>query len=169
LPGELPRSDGIEHAAELEADKLYEVVALAVARFRRGDRWATSTPGPGCEFKVKGMPDSPVTHTVTLRKVENFALHGTGRGPKEILRRADQEVARAESRILSGNVTLTNAESQLSLSQLGFRRLCGTALAEQVREIPLLLVGALGSIGRAKKGGRSRDLTTFIDVGHCWD
>jgi hypothetical protein len=79
--------DGIEHAVEVTADSLYEAVAAAVARFRREDGWAMCPPGAGCEFQVRLMPDSPVTHSVPLKRVETFALHGTVTGPKDILRK----------------------------------------------------------------------------------
>lgn len=70
------------------ADSLYEAVAMAVARFRRDDGgWFMCPPGPGCEFQVKVTPDSPVTHTVSLKKLEIFALHGVAAGPKGILRK----------------------------------------------------------------------------------
>jgi hypothetical protein len=32
------------------------------------------------------MPDSPITHSIPLKKVETFALQGTVTGPKDILR-----------------------------------------------------------------------------------
>ena len=80
-------TDGIEHAVEVTANSLYEAVALAVARFRRDDGWAMCPPGPGCEFHVKMLPDSPVTYTVELGKVETFAKHGTAKGPKDILQK----------------------------------------------------------------------------------
>jgi hypothetical protein len=79
--------EGIDHTAEVSADSLYEAVAMAIARFRREDGWVVCPPGPGCEFQVKVMPDSPVTHTVSLKKVETFALHGTAAGPKEVVRK----------------------------------------------------------------------------------
>jgi hypothetical protein len=79
--------EGIEHAAEVSAMSLYEAVALAVARFRREDGWVMRPPGPGCEFQVRVMPDSPLTHKISLKKVETFATHGTVAGPKDILRK----------------------------------------------------------------------------------
>jgi hypothetical protein len=80
-------ADGIEHSVEVTATTLYEAVALAVARFRLDDGWAIAPPGPGCEFRVKVLPDSPVTYTVALSKVESFARHGTAKGPKGILQK----------------------------------------------------------------------------------
>ena len=79
--------DGIEHAVEVTADSLYEAVAMAVARFRRDDGWAMCPPGPGCEFQIKVLPESPLTYSIPLKKVETFALHGTVAGPQDILRK----------------------------------------------------------------------------------
>jgi hypothetical protein len=79
--------EGIEHAVEVTAGSLYEAVALAVARFRSDDGWAMCPPGPGCEFHVKVFPDSPVTYSIPLKRVEAFALHGTVAGPQDILRK----------------------------------------------------------------------------------
>ncbi len=47
-----------------------------------------SPPGPECEFRVRVLPDSPVSYTVPLTKVETFALHGTAKGPKGILQKS---------------------------------------------------------------------------------
>ena len=58
-------------------------MTLAVAGFRRDDGWAICPPGPGCEFRVKALPDSPVTYSIPL----TFALHGTVAGPQDILRK----------------------------------------------------------------------------------
>jgi hypothetical protein len=79
--------DGIEHAVEVMAGSLYEAVALAVARFRRDDGWTMRPPGPGCEFQIRVLPESPVTYSFPLKKVETFALHGTVTGPKDIVRK----------------------------------------------------------------------------------
>lgn len=79
--------EGIEHATEVTAESLFEAVALAVARFRREDAWITCPPGPGCEFQVKVLPESPVTHRVPLKRIETFALHGTATGPRDLLRK----------------------------------------------------------------------------------
>lgn len=79
--------EGVEHAVEVSAESLYEAVASAVARFRRENGWPMCPPGPGCEFRVQVLPDSPVTHSVSLKNVESFALHGTVTGPKDIVRK----------------------------------------------------------------------------------
>ncbi len=44
-------------------------------------------PGLECEFQIRVLPDSPVTYSVPLKKVETFALHGTVAGPQDILRK----------------------------------------------------------------------------------
>jgi hypothetical protein len=77
----------IEHTVEVTAGSLYEAVALAVARFRRDDGWAMCPPCPGCEFRVKVLPDLPVTYSISLKKVETFAVHDTVAGPQDILRK----------------------------------------------------------------------------------
>ena len=79
--------EGIEHAVEVEAESLYEAVARAVDRFRRDDGWGVHPPGPGCPFRVKVLKDAPVTYTISLDRVQQFALHGTARGPQDILRK----------------------------------------------------------------------------------
>ena len=79
--------EGIEHAADVTAESLYEAVAMAVARFRRDDGWVMCPPGSGCEFQVRVMSDSQITHGISLKKVETFAMHGTVAGAKDMLRR----------------------------------------------------------------------------------
>jgi hypothetical protein len=79
--------DGIEHAVEVSADSLYEAVAEAVCRFRRDDGWGLRPPGPRCEFEVKVLPDSPMTYSVRLDRIESFARYGTAKGPREVLRK----------------------------------------------------------------------------------
>jgi hypothetical protein len=77
---------GIEHQVEVKSDTLFEAVALAVQRFRSSN-WNGHAPGPGCEFRVEVQPTAPVTYTIPLSKVEEFARHGAARGPQDILRK----------------------------------------------------------------------------------
>jgi hypothetical protein len=79
--------EGIDHSVEVEADSLYEAIAHAVKPFRHDDGWAISPLGPRCQFQVKVLKDAPVTYSMSLDKVQEFALHGTARGPQEILRK----------------------------------------------------------------------------------
>jgi hypothetical protein len=78
--------EGIEHRVTVEAETLFEAVALAVQRFR-SDNWDGHAPGPGCEFRVEVQPSAPITYTIPLSKVEEFARYGAVRGPQDILRR----------------------------------------------------------------------------------
>jgi hypothetical protein len=80
-------SEGIDHSVEVEANSLYEAIAQAVKRFRQDDAWALSPPGPRCQFQVKVLKDAPVTYSISLDKVQEFALHGTVKGPQDILRK----------------------------------------------------------------------------------
>jgi hypothetical protein len=79
--------EGIEHSVEVEAESLYEAIAQAVKRFRHDDGWALSPPGRGSQFHVKVLKDAPVTYSISLAKVQEFALHGTAKGPQDILRK----------------------------------------------------------------------------------
>jgi hypothetical protein len=79
--------EGIEHSVEVEAESLYEAIAQAVRRFRHDDGWAMHPPGPGCHFHVKALRDTPITYSISLDKVQEFALHGTAKGPQDILRK----------------------------------------------------------------------------------
>jgi hypothetical protein len=80
-------TEGIEHAIEVEGESLYEAVARAVNRFRRDDGWCMDAPGSACHLSVKMLKEAPVTYTVPLNKVVDFALHGTAKGPSDILRK----------------------------------------------------------------------------------
>jgi hypothetical protein len=80
-------TEGIEHAVEVEGESLYEAVAGAVKIFRRDDGWCMDPPGSACQLSVKMLKDAPITYTVPLKKVVDFALHGTVKGPAGILRK----------------------------------------------------------------------------------
>jgi hypothetical protein len=79
--------EGIDHSVEVDAESLYEAVAAPVKRFRNDDGWAMSPPGSACKFDVRVLPHSPITYGITLKKVQEFALHGTAKGPQDILRK----------------------------------------------------------------------------------
>ena len=53
-------SDKTEHAVEVEAESLYEAVALAVADFRE-DPLLRDRPGSGAEFIVAVLRNPPST------------------------------------------------------------------------------------------------------------
>ena len=69
-----------------EAETLFEAVARAVHRFR-ANNWDGHVPGPGCELRVEVQPTPPVTYTIPLSRVEEFARYGAVRGPQDILRK----------------------------------------------------------------------------------
>ncbi len=79
--------EGIVHQIDVQADSLFEAVAAAVHQFRKTN-WCGHPPGPGCEFSVKLLPETPAqTYSVTLTQVQDFARHGTAKGPKGIIRK----------------------------------------------------------------------------------
>jgi hypothetical protein len=79
--------EAIDHSVEVEAESLYEAIAQAVKRFRNDDGWALCPPGPRCQFHITVLRDAPITYSISLDKVQDFALHGTAKGPQEILRK----------------------------------------------------------------------------------
>jgi hypothetical protein len=75
----------VSHSVEVNADTLYEAVALAVVEFRQ-DKTIPSTPGPTTEFTV-AVFRPPVEHTIRLGKVEQWAKPSPKGGPAEMMRR----------------------------------------------------------------------------------
>ncbi len=71
-------SEGFEHAAEVEAESLYEAVALAVAEFR-GDELNTSEPALMTEFTIQVFR-RPTEHKVRLKQVHDWAKHTVSEG-----------------------------------------------------------------------------------------
>jgi hypothetical protein len=67
---------GMRHTVEVQADSLYEAAVLAVRTFRLHD----CDPGPGRELAVEVR--SSVTHTITLKKIQDW-LNGGAKSPKE--------------------------------------------------------------------------------------
>ena len=67
---------GLRHSVEVQAESLYEAVVLAVRTFRLHD----CDPGSGRELEVEVR--SAVTHTITLKKVQDW-LSGGAKSPKE--------------------------------------------------------------------------------------
>ena len=87
-------SEGIEHAVEIEAESLYEAVALAVAEFRSATI-AIDPPRATTEFRVSVLRQ-PTHHTIRLQQVTKWAQGTTREGPAGILKRQKStRVARA--------------------------------------------------------------------------
>ena len=63
----------------VQADTLYEAVALAVRAFREHD----CAPGAMSQMEVEARSPA-VTHTVSMRKVEDW-LNGGAKSPRERL------------------------------------------------------------------------------------
>jgi hypothetical protein len=78
-------SDGIAHTAHVQAESLYEAVALAVAEFRQDP--LVPAPAFMTEFTV-AIQRPPVEHRIRLSHVENWAETATTReGPAGITKR----------------------------------------------------------------------------------
>jgi hypothetical protein len=77
---------GIEHAVDVEADSLYEAAALAVVEFRRQGLVET-TIGPATELRVLSFPSVARQYSLTMGRLEEWARHGTCRGPKQKVHR----------------------------------------------------------------------------------
>jgi hypothetical protein len=75
-------SEGIAHSVEVEADSLFEAVALAVAEFRR-DEATTAEPGTMTEFIVTAYR-KPTEHRIRLNQVRKWAQNTTKEGPAGI-------------------------------------------------------------------------------------
>ncbi len=78
-------SDGLEHSAEVEAESLYEAVALAVADFR-DDPLLRDRPGDMTEFIVAVLRN-PTEHKIRLSQVKKWAEPTMKEGPAGVTKR----------------------------------------------------------------------------------
>lgn len=78
-------SEGIQHAVGVEADSLYEAVALAVAEFRK-DEMNTAGAGSMTEFTVTAYR-KPLEHRIRLGQVQKWAEPTTKEGPAGLMKR----------------------------------------------------------------------------------
>jgi hypothetical protein len=78
-------TEGIAHAVEVDAESLYEAVALAVAEFRT-DEIMTQAPAAMTEFCVTVMK-KPVEHRIRFKRVAEWCEPTTKGGPAETIRR----------------------------------------------------------------------------------
>jgi hypothetical protein len=78
-------ADGVLHGVDVEAESLYEAVAIAVAQFREDDV-SPSTAGAMTEFTV-AVYRNPVEHKIRLGHVTKWAEHTTKEGPAGITKR----------------------------------------------------------------------------------
>ena len=78
-------SEGILHGVDVDAESLYEAVAIAVASFREDDV-SPSSPGPMTEFTVV-VHRNPTEHKIRLQQVLKWSEHSTKEGPAGITKR----------------------------------------------------------------------------------
>jgi hypothetical protein len=77
--------EGVLHGVDVDADSLYEAVAIAVAQFRDDDV-NQEMPGPTTEFTV-AVYRNPVKHKIRLQQVTKWAEHNTREGPAGVTKR----------------------------------------------------------------------------------
>ena len=77
--------EGIAHAVEVDAESLYEAVALAVAEFRQGEIF-TETLGAMAEFCVTVLR-KPIEHRIRFKKVQEWVQPSTKGGAAGIILR----------------------------------------------------------------------------------
>lgn len=68
--------DGVRHSVEVQAEGLYEAAILGLAAFKKHD----FMPGGLTQLEVEVL--SSITHTVTVKKVQEWLERGV-RTPKE--------------------------------------------------------------------------------------
>jgi hypothetical protein len=77
-------SESIVHTARVQAESLYEAVALAVAEFRQDE--LVPSPTPSTEFVIV-VERPPVEHRIRLNQVSKWAERTTRDGPAGITKR----------------------------------------------------------------------------------
>ncbi len=75
----------MSHAVDVDAESLYEAVALAVSEFRQ-DSLNRDEPGAMTEFSVQVLR-RPIEHKITLKRVVEWAQPSTKGGPAEMVKR----------------------------------------------------------------------------------
>jgi hypothetical protein len=78
-------ADGVLHGVDVDAESLYEAVAIAVAQFREDDV-GPSSPGPMTEFTV-AVYRNPTEHKIRLGQVAKWAEPTTKDDPAGITKR----------------------------------------------------------------------------------
>jgi hypothetical protein len=78
-------SDGVLHGVDVDAESLYEAVAVAVATLREDDV-SPSSPGPMTEFTV-AVYKNPTEHKIRLAQVLKWSEPTTKEGPAGITKR----------------------------------------------------------------------------------
>jgi hypothetical protein len=76
--------DGLIHTAHVQAESLYEAVALAVAEFRQDP--LVPQPAPSAEFTV-AIERPAVEHHIRLHQISKWAEATTREGPAGMIKR----------------------------------------------------------------------------------
>jgi hypothetical protein len=69
---------GIRHSVEVQADSMYEAAATALENFHQHD----CPPGSGNELEVQVR--SAITHTLSVKKLKDWAQLGGG-SPRDVI------------------------------------------------------------------------------------
>jgi hypothetical protein len=77
--------EGVAHAIDVEAESLYEAVAISVAEFRQDDV-NQSMPAPMTEFTV-AVYRNPTEHRIRLNQVTQWAERTAMDSPAAIIKR----------------------------------------------------------------------------------
>ena len=77
-------TEGVTHSAHVQAESLYEAVALAVSEFREDSM--VPHPAPVTEFTVS-IERPPIEHRIRLNQVTKWAERTTRDGPAGITKR----------------------------------------------------------------------------------
>lgn len=78
-------SEGVLHGVDVDAESLYEAVAIAVAQFREDDVSPLNS-GPMTEFTVT-IHKNPTEHKIRLTQVLKWSEPTTQEGPAGITKR----------------------------------------------------------------------------------
>ena len=76
--------EGIRHCAHVQAESLYEAVALAIAKFREDPM--VPSPASTTEFTVS-IERPPIEHRIRLNQVTKWAESTTKEGPAGMIKR----------------------------------------------------------------------------------
>ena len=77
-------SEGVLHGVDVDAESVYEAVAIAVASLREDDV-SPSTPGPMTEFTV-AVYRNPFEHKIRMQEVVKWSERTTEGGPAGIVK-----------------------------------------------------------------------------------
>jgi hypothetical protein len=77
--------EGVLHAADVDAESLYEAIAIATASLREDDV-SPASPGPMTEFTV-AVYKNPTEHKIRLAQVLKWSEPTTKEGPAGITKR----------------------------------------------------------------------------------